>query len=132
LILLIKTSAAVVGALVEILLRNDSEQPVHPEPCNQITFGPLVLASTFWSLPKSEALKPNAAAPIPQNFKKLRLEIFFNTNPLDNIESAYANSTHPGKKNERVEVKIFGVSCAIYGLLSQNYNYSLEIKSSIT
>ena len=121
-----------VGVLVEILLRNDSEQPVHPAPCNQTTFGPLVLASTFWSLPMSETLKPNAAAPIPQNLKKSRLEMFFITNPLDNIESAYANSTHPGMKNEREEMKIFGVSCATYELISQNYNYSLEIKSSIT
>jgi hypothetical protein len=112
----------VAGGLVEILLRNDSEQPVHPAPCNQITFGPLELASTFWSLPRSETLKPNAAAPIPQNFKKSRLEMFFITNPLDNIESAYVNRTHPGKIKEREEMTILGISCATYELLSQNYN----------
>jgi hypothetical protein len=51
--------------------------------------GPVVLARTFCNFPRSEKLRPNAAAPIPQNFKKSRLEMFFIFIPLDNVESAY-------------------------------------------
>jgi hypothetical protein len=73
---LMSRSAALSGAEEEIRFNRDTEQPVQPLPCSQMTFGPAGLANTSFRCPKSVAVNPRVAAEAPQNFKKSRRDTF--------------------------------------------------------
>jgi hypothetical protein len=62
-------------------LRKETEHPVQPLPCSQMTEGPLGLAKAFSSKPSSLVDNPTAAADNPQNFKKSRLDTFIKKPP---------------------------------------------------
>jgi len=72
-------SAAVFGAVPDILFKNDTEQPVHEAPCSQITDGAEGFAKASSSWPSSVVESPSAAAEIPHNFRKSLRDTFIST-----------------------------------------------------
>jgi hypothetical protein len=73
---LMRRSAAVVGAELEIRFMRDTEHPVHPLPCNHNTLGPFGLANARSRVRRSSELRARVAEDAVQNLRKSRREMF--------------------------------------------------------